>query len=127
LYKEFEEYAEIANAVLKTIDPFYMGGLTFDDVKQSVSMLKAVHEKKLKEFFTKLLSRSLITNESDNLAHRVEAFIKTDYVYFAFDTFREEELNELRELTTSVAGQLTTRKFKWFKKMLEDQLQYIGQ
>jgi Zn-dependent protease with chaperone function len=127
LYKEFEDYAEIANAVFKTIDPFYQDRLTFDDVKQSVSVLKAVHEKRLKEFFTKLLSRSVITNESNNLADRIEAFIKNDYVYFAFDTFREEELNGLRDLATEVAGELTTRKFKWYKKMLEDQIQYIEQ
>jgi hypothetical protein len=69
----------------------------------------------------------VITNESNNLADRIEAFIKNDYVYFAFDTFREEELNELRELTTSVAQELTNHKFKWFKKMLEEQLHFIAQ
>src|SRR5258706_11427828 len=54
LYKEFEEYAEIANAIFRTINPFYEGRLKIEDIKQSVSGLKVVHEKKLKKFFKKL-------------------------------------------------------------------------
>ena len=126
LYEEFEDYAKIANAVFKTINPFYQGGLTFDEVKQSVSLLKTIHEKKLKEFFAKLLSQSVITNESNNLADRLDAFNKSDYVYFAFDMFRDEELGELRDLSTEVADALTNRKFRCYKKMLEEQLGYIG-
>ena len=127
LYKEFEDYAEIANAVFQIINPFYHGGLTFEEVKQSVMTLKTIHEKKLKDFFTKLLSQSVITNKLNNLADRTEAFNKKDYTYFAFDTFRTEELNELRDLSTEIADELTNRKFRWYKKMLEDQLQYIEQ
>ena len=95
LYKEFEDYAEVANAVFQTINPFYRGGLTLEDVKQSVKGLKGIHEKKVKDFFKKLLNDQVITNESNNLADRVAAFNNKNYTYFAFDTFKNEELNEL--------------------------------
>lgn len=124
LYKEYEEYAEVANAVLRTINPFYEGGLSIDDIKQSISGLKVVHEKKLKEFFKKLLNGKVINNEPDNLADRIAVFNDKDYVYFAFDSFLNEELNELSELTMKVAEELTRRKFSWYKKILEDQLVY---
>ncbi len=122
LYKEFEEYAEVANAIFRTITPFYEGGLSNEDIKQSVSGLKAIHEKKLKEFFKKLLNDKVIINESTNLADRIAAFNNKEYVYFSFDTFRDEELNELSDLTLKVADVLTNRKFMCYKKMLEEQL-----
>ncbi len=124
LYKQFDAYAEIANAVFRILNSFNRGGLKIEEVKQSISGLKAVHEKKLKEFFRKLLDDTVITNEIDNLADRIKTFCSKDFVYFAFDSFKNDELSELSELTIKVADELTSRKFKWYKKMLEDQLNF---
>lgn len=125
LYKEYEDFAEVANAIFNTVNPFYNARLTLDDVKQSVSVLKAVHEKKLKDYLMQLLNKNVINNEHDKLADRIIAFNNSNYIYFAFDTFRKEELNELSGLILKVADKLTDRKFQWYKKMLEEQLQFI--
>ncbi|MEP6952220.1 MAG: M48 family metallopeptidase [Ginsengibacter sp.] len=125
LYKQYNDYAEIANAIFQNINPFYSGQLSIENVKQSVEAIKTIHEKNLKQFFKRLLDDKVITNEHGNLAELVKAFHDTDYVYFAFDAFKNEELKELSELTMKVANELTSRKFSCYKKLLEDQLHFI--
>ena len=123
LYKEYEDFAEIANAIFNTINPFYNSRLKLDEVRQSVQILIQVHEKKLKDCFQQLLNKKVISEGPDKLSERMHAFNKSNFLYFAFDTFRDEELNELRDLMVKVASKLTERKFKWYKKMLIEQLE----
>lgn len=124
-YKQYEDYAEIANEVLSIINPFYYGQHTIEDIKQGVQVLKALHERKLKQFFATLIENKIISNESENLSDRMKAFVNSNYNYFVFDAFREEELKELSELTLKVADELNDQKFKPYKKLLEDQLHYM--
>lgn len=125
LYKDYEDYSAIVNSIFETINPFYRGGLTLEDIKQSVQGLKAIHEKKLKTFYKKLLDDKVINSDSNKLADRIATFINNDYAYFVPDKFNNEELSELHELIVTVAEELTQRKLRWYKKMLEEQLQYI--
>ena len=70
----------------------------------------------------KLLENKVITNDPGNLANRMAVFNSNEYVYFEFDTFKNEELSELRDLTLKVADELTNRNFGLYKKILEEQL-----
>ena len=125
LYKQYEDYAEIANGVLSIINPFYYGQNKMEDIKQTVQALKTLHEKRLKQFFTKLLENKAISNESETLSDRMKSFVNSNYNYFVFDSFRDEELKELSELTLKVAEEINDQKFKPYKKLLEDQLKFI--
>jgi hypothetical protein len=124
--KQFEEYTDIANGVLTTINPFYYGQHTIDDIKQAVEVLKTVHEKKLKQIFTRLIEKNVISNESENLSDRMKLFVNSNYDYFVFDSFKNEELNELSELTLRIADEINHQKFKPYKKLLENQLLFMN-
>lgn len=133
LYKEYEsqckrydDYFQAAKGVLNSINPFYAGNSSIADVRSAVEGLKAVHEKKLKEVFRNLVADKLITSEAkNNLLNRLAIFDEANYEYFAFDTFRNEELQELSDLTVKVADELNSIKFKSFKSLLVKQLEYL--
>lgn len=125
LYKQYEDYTEIANGVLSTINPFYYGQHTIDDIKQAVQELKTIHEKKLKEFFTRLIENDTISNESENLSDRMKLFVASNYNYFVFDSFQNKELDELSELTLKIADEINNHKFQLYKKLLENQLLFM--
>jgi hypothetical protein len=124
--KQNDDYTAIANDVLNTINPFYYGNNSIEDVRSAVNTLKLTHEKKLKHFFKKLTDDKMITNESkDDLYNKVTIFNDKNYTYFGFDTFQNDELQDLSGLTLQVADELNDIKFRYYKRLLEKQLEYF--
>jgi len=120
---EYEEYAALVNTTLKTINPFYAGGISHDAVMSIIKTLKETHEPALRKTYTQLMDKGIITRESnDELYTSLKAFIGNDYRYFVTDHFNDDELNELTGLAIKTAEHFGQQRFMRYKQMLELQL-----
>ncbi|HEY8968296.1 MAG TPA: hypothetical protein VIM64_04370, partial [Puia sp.] len=125
--REYDDYATLVNTTLKTINPFYQGGISHESVMSIIRTLKEKYEPQLKKAYTQLMDKGLITPESNNeLYTSLKAFIGKDYRYFVIDHFSDNELNDLTGLAIRTAEFYGQHRFMVYKKMLELQLSNIS-
>ena len=119
----YEEYVQLVNRVLQKIRPFYSGGLSLEEVNAIVSGVKDKEEKELKRKYRELEEAGILrTEENAALYERVQVFLERDYAYFMDKSFVHAELDELKGLAIDVANAFNRIQFKWYKKMLVEQL-----
>ncbi|HEY4208461.1 MAG TPA: M48 family metalloprotease, partial [Puia sp.] len=125
--REYDEYAELVNTTLKTINPFYAGGISHDTVMSIVRTLKEKYEPRLRETYTQLMTKGIITAANNSeLYTALMSFIGKDYRYFVTDHFNDSELNELTGLAIKTAEHFGRQRFMAYKQMLELQLSGIA-
>jgi len=121
--REYDEYIALVNATLKTINPFYEGGISHDTVMSIIKTLKEKYEPRLRKVYTQLMDKGLITQEtSSELYTSLKAFIGKDYRYFEGNHFNDNELNDLTGLAIKTAEFFGQQRFMAYKQMLELQL-----
>jgi len=121
--REYDEYIALVNATLKTINPFYEGGISHDTVMSIIKTLKEKYEPRLRKVYTQLIDKGLITQEtSSELYTSLKAFIGKDYRYFEGNHFNDNELNDLTGLAIKTAEFFGQQRFMAYKQMLELQL-----
>ena len=112
---------------LKTINPFYAGGISHDTVMSIIATLKEKYEPELRKAYTQLMDKGLITLAGNNeLYTSLKTFIGKDYRYFIIDHFNDDELNELTGLAIRTAEYFGQQRFMIYKQMLELQLSGIS-
>lgn len=125
LDRQYESYHNVASSIMTTVSPFFSGNVTVEDATSGVTALKENYEQKLKQMLQGFLDEKTITKElNEDLYNSVNHFNGTGYLYFINNEFQSNELNELCDLIVKVADELNNQKFKWYKKMLEEQLKY---
>jgi hypothetical protein len=108
---------------LKTINPFYQGGISHETVTGIIATLKEKYEPQLKNAYTRMMVKGLISPDDNNeLYTSLKAFIGKDYRYFVVDHFSDNELNELTGLAIKTAEHYGQQRFMVYKQMLELQL-----
>jgi Zn-dependent protease with chaperone function len=119
----YEAYVQLVNRILQKIRPFYSGGLSLEEVKAIVSGIKEKDEIELKRQYRELRVAGILQAEgSTALYERVEGFLNSNYTYFWEKDFVHSELDELKGLAIDVANAFNRFQFKWYKKMLVEQL-----
>ncbi|WP_298741420.1 M48 family metalloprotease [uncultured Chitinophaga sp.] len=119
----YDTYLQIINKIYRTLDLFYQGGLTLDQVQDAVSNLRNNEEWELKRAMQGLISDQLISPETTGELHqRIQAFIDSRYTYFKDETFQNDELNTLYELAGKVGQALNAVRFTHYKALLLGQL-----
>jgi Zn-dependent protease with chaperone function len=119
----YEAYVQLVNRLLQKIRPFYSGGLKPEEVSAIVSGVKANEEKELKQKYRELEQGGILwPEENAALYERVKLFLEREYAYFMDKAFQEKELEELKGLAIDVANAFNRILFKWYKKMLIEQL-----
>jgi Zn-dependent protease with chaperone function len=119
----YEAYVQLVNRVLQKVRPFYSGDLSLEEVNAIVSGIKEKEEKELKRKYKELREAGILrTEEHATFYERVERFLESDYAYFADKSFVHSEVDELKGLAIDVANAFNRFQFKWYKKMLVEQL-----
>ncbi|HEY1164016.1 MAG TPA: M48 family metallopeptidase [Chitinophaga sp.] len=119
----YDTYLQIMNKVYRTLDLFYQGGLTLEQVQETVTNLRNNDEWELKRALQGLINEQLINPETPGDLHkRILEFIDTRYTYFKDETFQNEELNTLYELAGKVGQALSAMRFTHYKALLLGQL-----
>jgi Zn-dependent protease with chaperone function len=120
----YASYLQVMNKVYRTLDLFYQGGLTLEQVQETVTNLRNNEEWELKRAMQGLINEGVITPETPgNLHQRIEEFIATRYTYFKDDVFQNDELNTLHEVAGKVATALSAVRFMHYKQLLLGQLE----
>lgn len=118
----YDAYVQLVNRLLQKIRPVYQGGLTMDGVWSILAGLKE-DERDLKRKYRELEEAGILTKGDEKaLYDRVQVFLDRDYAYFIDKTFQNDELDELKALAIDVANAFNRFQFKWYKKMLVEQL-----
>jgi Zn-dependent protease with chaperone function len=121
--REYDDYAGLVNMTLKTINPFYGGGISHDAVMSIIKTLKEKYEPRLRDTYTQLMNKGILTAANNNeLYTSLRSFIGKDYHYFVIDHFNDNELNELTGLAIRTAEHFGRQRFMAYKQMLELQL-----
>lgn len=119
------EYLDIANKTVETISPLYGQGITIELVENIITDLKHDAEPRLKRVFREAMEKNIVTAEKNpKLYESLNGFVNKSYAYFINGEFQNNELAELNDLIHAVAGEWNNKKFKAFKKILEEQLKY---
>lgn len=119
----YEAYVQLVNRLLQKIRPFYAGGLGLDEVNAIMRGIKEKEEKELKRTYKDLREAGILVAEEDaTLYERATLFLESNYAYFANKHFIHPELDELKGLAIDVANAFNRFQFKWYKKMLIEQL-----
>lgn len=118
----YEEYVQTVNRLLKRMRPLYAGGLGLVEVQDAISALKEKEEAELKGQYRLLAGSEFLSEE---LGRKVESFAWKNYAYFVDRQFRTAELEELKGLAIEVANVFNQSQFRWYKKMLVEQLEGI--
>jgi len=122
--KRNDAYLDIVHKINTTLQPFYDGNLTLGQVNEAVEQLRNNYEWEFKRALQALINEQVITPETPaDLYNKILAFIDTRYTYFKDNTFQNDELNGLYDLAVKVAGELSDIRFRYYKKMLETQLE----
>jgi len=121
--RKYDKFAELVNLTLQSINPFYTGGITLEEVRSILATLKEKYEPALKEDYRQMMEEGLITAEdSGSLYTELKEFSGKNYYYFVNDKFQNDELNELTGLAIRTAEHLNKQKFAVYKRLLEQQL-----
>lgn len=127
LTKKEDDYINVANEVFNTIDPFYRGGLTLEEIQLTIGRLKTEVEPALKRSFEKmLLDGYLAETHHPEIFKAVQTFNQSNYTYFVANEFINKELEELSRLTLAIAEEWNELKFAQYKLLLEKQAAYVG-
>ena len=122
----YDEYVQLVNRILQKIRPFYSGGLGLEEITSILRALKEKEEKDLKQKYRELAQAGILqTGENGELYTRVHTFLDRDYAYFIDKSFVNNELDELKALAIDVANAFNRYQFKWYKKMLIEQLELL--
>ena len=120
-----QAYTDLANNILKHIQPFYEGNVLVEYIQRTISQLKANEEQELKESIGELIREKYIDfNSKDGILDKIIAFKDKDLAYFYNDSFINEDLFELNEVLFGIDKALLDHRWDMYKKMLELQLQY---
>lgn len=120
----YDAYLQIMHKVFRTLELFYQGGLTLEQVQDTVTNLRNNEEWELKRALQALVSDQVITPETPGGLHqRIQEFIDTRYTYFKDEAFQNDELNALHELAGKVAQALSAIRFMHYKQLLLVQLE----
>jgi Zn-dependent protease with chaperone function len=123
VHTTYDEYVQLVNRLLQKIRPFYAGGMSLEEVTSIVRGLKENEEKDLKQKYRELEQAGILqVQESPELVARMHTFMERDYAYFVDKSFQNEQLDELKGLAIDVANAFNRYQFKWYKKMLVEQL-----
>ena len=122
----YDEYVQLVNRILQKIRPFYSGGLGLEEINAILRELKEKEEKDLKQKYRELEQAGILqAGENSELYTRVHTFLDRDYAYFIDKSFINIELEELKGLAIDVANTFNRYQFKWYKKMLIEQLETL--
>jgi Zn-dependent protease with chaperone function len=122
----YDEYVQLVNRILQKIRPFYSGGLGLEEINAILRELKEKEEKDLKQKYRELEQAGILqAGENNELYTRVHTFLDRDYAYFIDRSFINNELDELKGLAIDVANTFNRYQFKWYKKMLIEQLEIL--
>ena len=122
----YDEYVQLVNRILQKIRPFYSGGLGLEEINAILRELKEKEEKDLKQKYKELEQAGILqAGENSELYTRVHTFLDRDYAYFIDKSFINNELDELKGLAIDVANTFNRYQFKWYKKMLIEQLEML--
>ncbi|HVS97891.1 MAG TPA: hypothetical protein VHE54_15455, partial [Puia sp.] len=124
LSARYEQYGQTVNRLLQRIRPLYAGGLGLREVEETIQALKENEEAELKKEYRQLSVSGFLPDE---LLGRMQAFLGRDYAYFAGRQFRNTELEELKDLAIEVANAFNQMQFRWYKKMLVEQLEGVAE
>lgn len=120
----YATYLQVMNKVYSTLDLFYQGGLTLEQVQDTVTNLRNNEEWELKRAMQGLINEGVINPETPgNLHQRIEEFIATRYTYFKDGIFQNDELNTLHEVAGKIATALSAVRFMHYKQLLLGQLE----
>lgn len=121
---QYDKYAEAANQVLTTLEPFFKGPMSIKHIVGSIGTLRENLEKELKFQFGQCIDNNLLA-DYPVLAEELKSFISKKYYYFLDNTFRNEEIKELTDLTGKTANVLCELKYKAYKHFLQQQQEGI--
>ncbi|HEX3934960.1 MAG TPA: hypothetical protein VHW43_09805, partial [Puia sp.] len=122
----YDEYVQLVNRILQKIRPFYADGLGLEEINSILRELKEKEEKDLKQKYRELEQAGILqAGENRDLYTRVQIFLDRDYAYFIDKSFVNTELDELKALAIDVANTFNRYQFKWYKKMLIEQLEML--
>ena len=122
----YDEYVQLVNRILQKIRPFYSGDLGLEEINAILRELKEKEEKDLKQKYRELEQAGILqAGENSELYTRVHTFLDRDYAYFIDKSFINNELDELKGLAIDVANTFNRYQFKWYKKMLIEQLEML--
>jgi Zn-dependent protease with chaperone function len=122
----YDEYVQLVNRILQKIRPFYSGGQGLEEINAILRELKEKEEKDLKQKYRELEQAGILqAGENSELYTRVHTFLDRDYAYFIDKSFINIELDELKGLAIDVANTFNRYQFKWYKKMLIEQLEML--
>ena len=82
--------------------------------------LKEKEEPELKQKYRQLAESGSLP---EAILHRMQTFAGKDYAYFVDRQFQTAELEELKGLAIEVASVFNQSQFRWYKKMLVEQLE----
>ncbi len=119
--EQYEKYVKPANLIMNTLEPFYSSKVTIEQVSAGISTLRDHYEKQLKRQFSECIDNGYF-NDNPELIEALRKFIPKKYYYFFDNQFRNEELEELTNLTIKTANALSESKYKCYKQFLVQQL-----
>jgi Zn-dependent protease with chaperone function len=115
-----DEYLKQINTMLESLQRIYSGeSLTIELVESTIGTLKTRLEPVFKDWLKYWLAAGAFDAETRASA---EKFIASDYRYFAANSFFENELTELNDLSNDSWTAITHFLFNQFKTILEFQL-----
>ncbi|MEP7107217.1 MAG: M48 family metalloprotease [Ferruginibacter sp.] len=120
----YENYTTVVNKLLQILKPFYSEKCDIRYIISTIERMKENEEQKIKNFFSRFIEENYIgPGTKGKLLDRVTAFRNRSYAYFSNEQFHNEELTELTDLTFAVADELNNFKWKFYKNLLEIQLE----
>lgn len=126
--KRYDAYVQIVNRINRTMQLFYEGRLTLEQVNAYAENLRNNDEWELKRALQSLINDQVISSETPgDLLEQVNGFIDTRYTYFRDEVFQGEELNKLYDITVKVSNELSDIQFRHYKQMLLVQLETYQQ
>jgi hypothetical protein len=122
-----ENYVRLATDIMNTVNPFFQGNVTLEQVVAGVGAIKENYEVELKRQFNFLVDEKMITAETrGDLLSKIVAFNGKHYTYFVNNQFLNNELNDLCDIVIKVAEEVSAKKFNCYKSLLEKQLEVIA-
>jgi hypothetical protein len=118
--RQHDEFTKAVWEVMKKIQPFYGGTIGIDAVERIVRELKAKEEVDLKNEYRRLLEN--VGFGDGALRVRMQQFIDGNYAYFVNRKYVMNEVEDMKQLASTVSRRLDEYRFRVYKKMLEVQL-----
>ncbi|UYQ91161.1 M48 family metallopeptidase [Chitinophaga horti] len=117
--KDHAAFVDAMTAMMEMVRPFYQERLTFDVIEIRIKDLKKDLEPPLKDALRKIV----ITD--DALDKKRNDYLASDYVYFANEAFKNDELNHMIELAREVSELWDEQLHMSYKTLLIKQLKPV--